>query len=91
MLHILEQFPKIAQFICILAFIFGIFAFLSKDDIKLKFLAGIAGSNFALHFLLIGSHAGSIIALISAIRFFTSIKNNNKYLPLIGTSEKPII
>ncbi|MDA7705468.1 YgjV family protein [Rickettsiales bacterium] len=72
-----------AQFLGISAFILAILAFLSRDDIRLKRFAGFSALTLAIHFLMIGSRAGFVVALISGTRFFLAINNKNQYLPAI--------
>lgn len=66
-----------------MAAIFGIVAFLSKNDVKLKILAALSALFFAIHFYLIGSNTGFIICLVSVFRFLAAINNKNQYLPII--------
>ncbi|MCB9963630.1 MAG: YgjV family protein [Rhodospirillales bacterium] len=84
-------FEYIVQAIGILGFLLGIAAYLSKDDIALKLLIGIASFAMALHFFFLGAYVGTGAASFSGIRSFLSIfKKVRPLAPLFFAAYIPL-
>lgn len=76
----MESLLNIPQLIGYIAFFFGIVAFLSKDDKKLKILLAIQSYTLSLHFFLLGASGGMIAAFINATRNLVTLKSRMKIL-----------
>jgi len=64
----------LAQTIGIIASAAIISAFNMKCDVRLKILIATGNTLFAIHFLLLGAHAGAVVAVINIFRAVFAIK-----------------
>jgi len=55
------------------AFALGIFAFLQKDDRRLRAFIGLQAFSYAVHFLLLGSVAAAVASLVTTVRAVLSL------------------
>lgn len=65
--------PVIAQGFGLIAFGFGVFAFLNKEDARFKKLLTVQGLTLGLHFFLLGYPVAGSIALFTAVRNVLSL------------------
>jgi hypothetical protein len=70
-----------AQCLGYVAFVLGVWAFLQKNDRRLKFLNASQCLVYCLHFLLLGNAAASATSLISAGRSFLALRTRS---PLVA-------
>ncbi len=68
------------QAIGFIAFGFGIWAFLQKDDKRLKIIQAIQSLILATHFFLLGSQGAVVACVITAIRNITALTSVAKTL-----------
>jgi len=61
-----------------LAFVVGMYAFLSQQDKKFKILQAIQHFILSAHFLLLGAESGAAVTFISGIRNLSALYNNLK-------------
>ena len=69
---------SLAQCVGYVAFVFGIAAFLQKDDRRLKIFIGIECLVYATHFWLLGSMPSAFSALVSFVRSMLSLKTRSR-------------
>jgi len=65
---------NLAQAIGLLASSILISAFLTKNDVKMKYVAAMGNVFFLIHFLMLGATAGAITNVVNASRGLSSIK-----------------
>jgi hypothetical protein len=66
-----------AQLLGYVALVFGVAAFLQKNDTRLKALVAAESVAYMAHFLLLGNYPASGSALVSCLRNVTSIKSRS--------------
>jgi hypothetical protein len=59
------------------ALVFGVTAFLQKNDTRLKVLVAAESVAYMVHFLLLGNYPASGSALVSCLRNVTSVKSRS--------------
>jgi len=71
-----------AQLVGYVAFALGVYAFLQKDDRRLKAMIGVQASSYAVHFLLLGSTAAAAASAVTAVRSVLSLYTRSRYVAL---------
>lgn len=72
------QFFPVAQCLGYVAFIFGIAAFLQKDDRRLKKLIAVECLAYAVHFWMLHALSASFATLVSCARSLLSLKTRSR-------------
>ncbi|RJX71008.1 YgjV family protein [Vibrio sinensis] len=86
----------LAQVIGGIAFIFGILAFLQKEDIRFRYCMVVFCFTMAFHFIMMGAVVGAIGVTINGFRAFASIKTQSKkamwfFIFLLAVSTLPYV
>lgn len=71
-----------AQCVGYLAFVIGIFAFMQKNDRRLKILNATECLVYTVHFVLLGNLPASASSLVSGLRSLLALRTRNKLVAL---------
>lgn len=74
------NFFNLAQCVGYVAFVFGVTAFLQKNDRRLKFFVASESFAYAIHFVLLGNFPASASASVSGVRSLLALKSRSPLL-----------